>query len=118
MRLKFQPVANVLSDKQIHAMLGGASAPEGLRDPARRTFFRTALAGAAAVVPALLLGSRSCRAAVKRRSLPELYPGQNMTLFQEILKDESVHVEILRRLTPAPAPIRSAGSGARPGRWA
>ena len=99
LRLRFQPRVKVLSDEQIDATLRGSKQGGEPRDRARRSFFRTALTGAAVGVPALFLGAGKSRAAgPRRRSLPELYRGQNMTLFQEILDDESAHVEILQTL--------------------
>lgn len=98
-RLRFEPRVKVLSDEQIMASLSQAGEREGPRDPARRSFFRGTLAGVAAGIPALLLGARECKASGPRRhTLPELHRGQNMTLFQEILDDESAHVEILQTL--------------------
>lgn len=99
LRLKFDPIVKVLSDEQIHEALCETPRPDQPRAPGRRSFFRTALAGAAAGVPALMLATRSARADGKHRhGLPELYPGQNMRIFQEILDDESAHVEILQTL--------------------
>src|SRR4051794_21163245 len=96
LRLKFEPRVKVLSDQQIHEMLSDPAGRDEPRDPARRSFFRSSLAGVAAGIPALFMAPGRCHAAGRRRrSLPELYQGQNMTLFQEILDDESAHVEIL-----------------------
>jgi len=99
LRLKFEPRVRVLSDEQIDDSLSQSPRQEEPRDPARRSFFRKGLTVAAAGVPALLMGAGKCRGAgPNRKSLPELYQGQNITLFQEILDDESAHVEILQTL--------------------
>ncbi len=74
---------------------GGTEEP---RNPGRRSFFRNTLAVAAATAPAALMGAGKPRAIPRRPRLPELYPGENVTLFQEILADESAHIEILQTL--------------------
>jgi hypothetical protein len=96
-RLKFEPRFKVLTDAQINEMLSQpADADEAVVEaPTRRSFLRRAATGAAVAAPALLAAS-SARAATLR--LPELFPGQNMMLFQEILDDETAHVEIIQAL--------------------
>jgi hypothetical protein len=99
--LKFEPRVKVLSDQQINDMLTRPPKTDQPADPARRSFFRTALGGVAVGVPALFLATRSAHAA-KQAKLPQLYQGQNMALFQEILDDETAHVEILQTLLVDP----------------
>ncbi|APW61944.1 ferritin-like domain-containing protein [Paludisphaera borealis] len=94
LQLTFEPRVKVLSDEQIQDMLKSDSGRAEPRNPGRRTFFRRT----AAAVPALLLGASAARANPHMHRLPELYPGENTTLFQEILADESAHVEILQAL--------------------
>ncbi|HEV3164810.1 MAG TPA: ferritin-like domain-containing protein [Isosphaeraceae bacterium] len=98
-RLKFEPRVKVLSDQQIHEILSNPTDPEELRDPARRSFLGLAAKGAALAVPALMLGSSSHAATKKKAAtLPQLFAGQNTSIFQQILADESAHVEILQKL--------------------
>jgi hypothetical protein len=107
-RLKFEPRVKVLSDSEINEMLSNPPEPEEVREPARRSFLRTAAKGAALAVPGLIMassrayaGSKSKNPAPKgttKASLPELFTGQNTRIFQEILADEAAHVEILQTL--------------------
>lgn len=98
LRLTFEPRVKILSNDQVEEMLNTSLDADGPRNPGRRSFFRKTLTTAAAAAPALLLGSRAAHAKQRRHHLPELYPDQNMGLFQEILADESAHVEILQTL--------------------
>lgn len=102
-RLKFEPKVKVLTDAQVHEMLSqpaGAESPA--EEPSRRSFLRRAATGAAVAAPALLAASTARAGKPHPRprpaALPELYAGQNMMLFQEILDDETAHVEILQAL--------------------
>ena len=96
LKLRFEPRVKVLSDEQVNKMLSDPPDPDEVRDPARRSFLCSAAKGAALAVPGMLLASSSARAAGTK--LPELRPGQNMAIFQEILADETAHVEILQTL--------------------
>jgi hypothetical protein len=93
LRLTYEPRVKILSNDQVSDMLNQAEEPTP-QGPGRRALLR----GAAAAVPALLLGGRAARANPFAHRLPELYHGQNRALFQEILNDESSHVEILQAL--------------------
>jgi hypothetical protein len=102
-RLTFEPRVKVLSEQQVECMLIERPEADQPMNPARRSFFRSALQGVAVGVPALCLATRSAHAAKKQHKLPQLYQGQNMALFQEILDDETAHVEILQALLVDPA---------------
>ena len=100
-RLKFEPRVKVLTDKQIRAMSGPTEAEfEKLMEPSRRWFLRKSVAGAAIAGAGMLLGSRKAHAAGS--ALPNLFPDWNMNNFQEILADETAHVEIIQALLPDP----------------
>jgi hypothetical protein len=94
----------VLSESQIHAMIVEAEVAEKARTetpptPSRRSFFRRAATGAAVAVPGMLLVSSTARAGKHGSGkLPELFSGENMRIFQEILADETAHVEIIQTL--------------------
>jgi Ferritin-like domain len=99
-RLKFEPRVKVLTDKQIRAMSGPTeSEVDKLLEPSRRTFLRKSAVGATAAGAAVLLGGGTAHAA---GNLPNLFPDWNMNNFQEILADESAHVEIIQALLPDP----------------
>jgi hypothetical protein len=97
-RLKFEPRVKVLTEAQFNEMLSQTADADtpGPGTPSRRSFLRHAAAGAAVAAPAPLAAS-SARAEHSGH-LPELYAGPNMMLFQEILDDETAHVEILQAL--------------------
>jgi hypothetical protein len=101
-RLKFEPRVKVLTDKQIRAMSGPTEAElEKILEPSRRAFLRkSAAVGAAAAGAAVLLGGREAHAA--SGTLPNLFPDWNLNNFQEILADETAHVEIIQALLPDP----------------
>jgi hypothetical protein len=100
LKIRFEPSVKVLSDSQINQILSTKSDPDEVRDPARRSFLRTAAKGAALAVPGMLLAGRKARAA--GNGLPSLFPDQNTRIFQEILADESAHVQILQALLNDP----------------
>jgi hypothetical protein len=103
LKLKFEPSVTVLSDDQIHRLIDAPPVPSAVRNPARRSFLRAAARGAALAVPATILASRSARAGGHGGSnVPQLFAGQNMRIFQEILADETAHVEILQTLLKDP----------------
>lgn len=103
-RLRFNPHVPVLTDSQIHAMILEDEArarrepdPPPAASRSRRGFLRTSALGVSTA--AVLTTAAASAASPKRRfRLPELYPGQNTALFQEILNDEAAHVQILQRL--------------------
>jgi hypothetical protein len=97
-RLKFNPNVKIISDEEINSMMGRG--PVGAaEEPSRRSFLWKSLAGAAAIGPAMFLSSKTAHAAKKKkRTLPNLYSDWNMSNFQEILNDETAHVEILMAL--------------------
>jgi hypothetical protein len=94
-------MVKVLSDDQINRMLSNPPDPNAIRDPARRSFLRTVAKGAALAVPGMLLASSPARAG-KSSKLPQLHPGENMAIFEEILADETAHVRILQSLLNDP----------------
>src|SRR6516165_9321978 len=101
LKLRFEPMVKVLSDDQVNKMLTNPPAPDAVRDPARRSFLRTAARGAVLAVPGMLLASSPARAG-KGTRLPQLHPGENKAIFEEILADETSHVRILRSLLNDP----------------
>jgi hypothetical protein len=100
-RLTFEPRVKVLTEEQIRAMSSPTEAEvEEVLAPSRRTFLRKSVAGAAVAGVGLLAAGQTARAA--HNHLPNLFPDWNLRNFQEILADETAHVEILQALLDDP----------------
>lgn len=82
----------------------GSAADRSPRDRSRRRFLEGTMATAAAGM--VLSAPRDAEAATA--TLPQLYPGQNRAIFQQILNDENTHTNFLIGLMGAlsrPKPI-------------
>jgi len=83
----------------------GRETPEG--DPTRRSFLTRS--ATAAAVPGIVLAmsgkAPAQHASRSRLSLPNLYPGQNLNNFLEILQDEEDHIVQLTKLADDPRPM-------------
>lgn len=75
-------------------------------DPSRRTFLGRS-ATIAALPAALLALSGTARAnhKMKFKKLPNLYSGENVRIFEEILQDEEDHIVQLTKLADNPRPM-------------
>jgi hypothetical protein len=95
----------IVKQTDVTSMRAGET-PDGA--PSRRSFLLRSAATAAVpgVVMAMSRGARADKPAKgKMVALPNLYPGQNLNTFFEILQDEEDHIVQLTRLADNPRPM-------------